>query len=107
MPEQLQRGTTEHYAVPDLYGFSVQYRPGRSIAELARGGNIRNNQISVATAVRLVAAAADAGDAIRVVPSPGRGFHATVAVPSLLLPADLALALSRAFTQLPNPAPAP
>ena len=78
-----------------------------TIEELARAGNIRNNQISVATAVRLVAAASDAGYAIRVVRSPGRGFHATVAVPSLLRPADPALTLSRAFTQLPNPAPAP
>jgi RHS repeat-associated protein len=100
---QLRRGTQEHLAVPGLYGFSVQYAPGRSVRELAAAGQFPNPQISVTTVEQLTAAAVDAGYSIAVVPSPGRGYHHTVAVPRPL-PDDLSEALSRVFIQMPNPA---
>jgi hypothetical protein len=43
-PSQLQAGTARHRGVPDppgLYGFSVQYQPGKTIQELAAAGRFR------------------------------------------------------------------
>jgi hypothetical protein len=102
-PENLQDGTSEHALVSGLYGFSVQYSPGKTIQELAAAGRFRNAQISVTTVEQLVAAAGGAGYKIAVVSSPGIGYHATVEVPDPL-PDDLALALSNAFRRMPNPA---
>jgi hypothetical protein len=105
-PSQLQAGTGRHRGVaepPGLFGFSVQYQPGKTIEELAVAGRFRNAQISFATAEELVAAGAAAGYVITIVKSPGTGYHHTVRVPSPL-PADLAAALSRVFKQIPHPA---
>jgi hypothetical protein len=104
--KQLQAGTAKHRGVPDppgLYGFSVQYQPGKTIQELAAAGKFRNPQISVTTDAALVAAGVAAGYAVSIVKSPGAGYHHTVQVP-LPLPLDLAVALSAVFTQAENPA---
>ena len=93
----------EHALVPDLYGGSVQSALGRTIFQLAEAGHFPNAQISVSTVEDLVAVGQAVGYSIRVVQSPGRGFHCTVEVPDPL-PDVLAEALSRAFTPAPNPA---
>ena len=105
-PSQLQAGTARHRGVPDppgLFGFSVQYQPGKTIMELADAGQLRNAHISVTTAEALVAAGLLAGYPVRIVQSPGIGYHYTVQVP-FPLPLDVAVALSAVFTQMPNPA---
>jgi hypothetical protein len=105
-PSQLQADTGRHRGVPDppgLYGFSVQYQPGKSIQELAAAGRFRNTHISVTTDVTLIAAGVAAGYAVSIVKSPGAGYHHTVQVP-FPLPLDLAVALSAVFTQQLNPA---
>lgn len=105
-PNQLQVGTGKHLGIaipPGLFGFSVQYQPGKTIEELAVVGRFRNAQISFATAEELIAAGAAAGYAITIVKSPGAGYHHTVQMPSPL-PTDLAAALSRVFKQMPHPA---
>ena len=88
---------------PGLFGFSVQYQPGKTIEELAAAGRLRNAQISVTTIEELIAVGAAAGYAINIVRSPGTGYHYTVQAP-FPLPADLAAALSAVFGQEPNPA---
>ena len=105
-PSQLQAGTARHRGVPDapgLYGFAVQYQPGKTVHDLAAAGRFRNAQISVTTDVTLVAAGAAAGYAVSIVKSPGAGYHHTVQV-LFPLPLDLAVALSAVFTQQLNPA---
>ncbi len=105
-PSQLQAGTARHRGVPDppgLFGFSVQYQPGKTIQELAAAGRFRNVQISVTTTEELIAAGLSAGYPVSTVRSPGAGYHHTVRVP-FPLPLDLAVALSAVFTQMPNPA---
>jgi hypothetical protein len=86
-----------------LFGFSVQYQPGKTVQELATAGRFRNAHISVTTAEELIAAGFSVGYAVSIVPSPGAGYHHTVQVP-FPLPLDLAVALSTVFTQRPNPA---
>ena len=113
-PKLLIAGYRLHLGVPGLYGCSVQYAPGRSIAELARAGQFKNTQISYATEDALAAALMPIGYAIRLVRSPGRGLHHTLAIlydasGTMLqqLPADAAQALSSAFRRRPNPFPVP
>lgn len=101
-PQQLQRGIAEYAQVPGLTGFSVQSAPGKTINELAAAGQFRNKQISVTTVGELENAGGALGFHIRVVPSPGRGFHNTATTPNPL-PDDLAIALSKVFRQIPNP----
>ena len=105
-PRQLQAGTARHRGVPDppgLYGFSVQYHPGKTIQELAAAGRFRNVQISVTTAEVLIAAGAVVGYTVGIIQSPGAGYHHTVQVPCPFS-WDVAVALSAVFTQMPNPA---
>jgi len=102
----LQAGAGKHLGVvglPGLFGFSVQYQPGKTIEELAAAGRFRNAQISVTTAEELIAAGVAAGYAISIVKSPGTGYHHTVQVP-FPLATDLAAALSAVFKQESNPA---
>ena len=104
--KQLQTGTSKHVGMPDppgLFGFSVQYQLGKTIADLAAAGRFRNAQISVATEAQLIAVSTQAGYAVRIVKSPGTGYHYTVQVP-FPLPLSLAVALSSAFAQMTNPA---
>jgi hypothetical protein len=86
-----------------LYGFSVQYPPGKTVTELAVAGKFRHVRISVTTDEALIAAGASAGYVVRIVQSPGGGYHHTVQVP-FPLPWELAEALSAVFTQMANPA---
>jgi hypothetical protein len=105
-PRQLQAGTARHRGVPDppgLFGFSVQYQPGKTVQELAAAGRFRNAHISVTTAEELIAAGFSVGYAVSIVQSPGTGYHHTVQVP-FPLPLDLAVALSAVFTPRSNPA---
>ena len=105
-PRQLQAGTAKHRGVPEppgLYGFSVQYQPGKTIEELTAAGKLRNAQISVTTDAALVAGGVSAGYPVNIVQSPGVGYHYTVQVP-FPLPVDLTEALSATFAQMPNPA---
>lgn len=71
--DQLMVGTAEHTVVPGLFGFSVQYHPSRTIAELAAAGGFLNPQISVAIAEKLLEA--ERRYAVHLVKSPGRGYH--------------------------------
>jgi hypothetical protein len=102
-PEQLKNGVGGHALMPGLHGFSVQSELGRTIFQLGEAGHFPNAQISVSTVEALVAAGQAMAYSVRVVKSPGRGFHCTVEVPEPL-PDTLAEALSHEFTQLPNPA---
>lgn len=101
-PANLIAGASMHRMIPELAGFSVQSLPGISIAELARGGQFRNRQISVTT----VGARRRHGFET-VFPTPGRGaYHATVQVPDSL-PQDIAALRCSLFAQVPNPHPVP
>ena len=105
-PRQLQAGTARHRGVPDppgLYGFSVQYHPGKTIQELAAAGRFRHAHISVTTDAALIAAGVLVGYTVCIMQSLGAGYHHTVQVP-FPLSWDLAVALSAVFTQMPNPA---
>jgi RHS repeat-associated protein len=99
-PMSLQTGSSGHYAVPGITGFSVQSYPGLSIQELAAAGAWPNLKISVTTVQQL----SDIG--VQVLPTPGDGFHATVVVP-VPLPIDLAVQISSVFTVQPNPVVVP
>jgi hypothetical protein len=103
-PESLIARSAYHYRVPGLFGFSVQHEPGRTIDELAQAGGFPNRQISVAMVDQLISGAVAVGYSVRVVRSPGRGYHHTVEVPDPF-PIQLARALSRAFIQRSNPSP--
>ena len=115
LPKQLIDGYGVHLGVhAPLYGFSVQYQPGRTIDELAQAGQFRNSQISYAADDALQAAIQSVGYTMRLVQSPGRGFHHTFAViynnsgiMEQQLPQAVATALSHVFRQMPNPHPAP
>jgi hypothetical protein len=114
-PPQLVNGYGRHAAlVTPLYGFSVQYQPGKTIEELALAGQFRNRQISYADDDALQAAVQSVGYTMQLVKSPGRGFHHTFAViytqdgtMPLSLPLVVAQALSQAFRFMPNPFPSP
>jgi hypothetical protein len=101
---RLQKGVAEHIQVPGLTGFSVQSAAGKTVGELARAGEVPHRRISVTTVGQIRAAGRTMGVDVDVVPSPGRGYHATVKTP-LPLPDDLAEALSKIFVQQPNPHP--
>lgn len=97
-PDQLQNGVKEHAAVPGLIGFSVQSAPGKSIEELALAGRYPHNQISYTTVDQLLSAGV-----LRLVPSPGEGYHNTAVTPMPLSNEQAAL-ISAVFKQMPNPA---
>jgi hypothetical protein len=73
-------GHSEHRAVPDLYGFSVQYAPSKTVDELALAGRFPHPQISYATDDALQAALRVLGYTMRLVASPVTGYHHTFAV---------------------------
>ena len=109
-PDKLQEGYTWHDAMPTVYGFSVQYSAGRSRDELAIAGQFPNAQVSYAYDDELATALLPLGYAMRLVPTPGRGFHHTFMVlydasGAMLtrLPYDAAMAISQAFRRMPNP----
>ena len=103
-PSQIQAGTARHRGVPDppgLYGFSVQYQPGKTIKELAVAGKFRNAQISVTTDAALVVAGVS-GYPVHIAKS--RGRLSPYSTGAFHLPLDLAEVLSAVFTQMPHPA---
>jgi uncharacterized protein (DUF697 family) len=97
-PEQLKEGVDAHLRVPGLTGFSVQSSPGKTIKELAAAGRFPNAQISVTTTDALLAVG------VRVVKSPGEGYHHTAVTEDPLM-SPHAEAISSVFKQQPNPAP--
>jgi hypothetical protein len=108
--DRLQKGYGEHRGMRGVFGFSVQYAPGKTVEELAQVGRIRNGQISFATVDDIRAALHPIGYAMRLVKCPGQGFHHTFAVVYdasgmmlQTLPDDAAQALQRVFRQRPNP----
>jgi hypothetical protein len=109
-PDKLQDGYTRHAAAPTIYGFSVQYAAGRRLDELALAGQFPNSQISCAYDEELATALLPLGYSMRLVPTPGRGFHHTFMVlydasGAILtkLPHDAAVAISQTFRRMPNP----
>jgi RHS repeat-associated protein len=111
-PDNLQKGYGPHDQVPGLYGFSVQYQPGKTLDQLAQAGQFKNKQISYQTDLILIGAAVALGYGALLVPSPGPGYHADFEVLQngvvlQQLPTDLADALSAAFIRKPNPFPVP
>ncbi|MGO8951382.1 MAG: hypothetical protein ACLQUY_27755 [Ktedonobacterales bacterium] len=108
--DTLINGYRRHSGVTGLYGFSVQYAADKSIEELAQAGQFSHAQISYAQEQDLAASLTWLGYTMRLVPSPGKGYHHTFAVlydaTGLMLqalPQDVADALSRTFKQRPNP----
>jgi len=109
---RLQQGYKEHLRVQGLYGCSVQYRPGRSILQLANAGQFPHPVISYATDECIIQAAQRLGYTMAFVSSPGGGFHNTLTAAFsangatvMALPDDLAAALSDCFQQDHNPFP--
>ncbi len=109
-PVDLMKGYKEHLGVPGLYGFSVQYQTGLSWQELARAGQFPNAQVSIAQEGDLLVALQSLGYALRLVPSPGAGYHHTFVVlydatGAMLtqLPHPVAQKLHETFNQVPNP----
>jgi hypothetical protein len=102
-PDNLIIGTNEHLAQPGLIGFSVQYSPGKTVDELAKAGEWKNGQIAVTTIGALLAVG------VAVVPSPGKGYHATAVSPTgMSLDPAVAATISAVFTTtvftvVPNP----
>jgi hypothetical protein len=106
----LVSGYRQHLGVPGLYGFSVQYQAGISWQELARAGQFPHAQVSIAEERDLQAALHSLGYALRLVPSPGAGYHHTFVVlydatGAMLtqLPLPIAEKLHETFAQAPNP----
>ncbi len=102
-------GYSLHRQVPGLYGFSVQYEPGKTVDELAQAGQFPNAQISYAEEAVLDLAIRPLGYAMRLVKSPGTGYHHTFIVVydatgaiQQRLPHAVAQALAAAFQRMPN-----
>lgn len=107
---QLIAGYRLHLAVPGLYGFSVQYANDKTVEDLARAGRFPHGRISYATDDTLAAVLLPLGYTMRLVRSPGQGYHHTFAVlydktgmPLQSLPEDAAIALSAVFQHQRNP----
>jgi len=114
LPTDLQKGYREHVQVQNLFGFSVQYHPGATIDELAIAGRFPHLSISYAVDTELVVAVSAIGYDVKLIASPGKGFHSTLmalmtatGVIVHILPDDLAVELSAHFKRMPNPARGP
>ena len=113
-PLNLINSYARHAAMPQLFGFSVQYAPGKTVDALARAGRLPNLSISYAEDTSLEAALTPLGYSMRLVRSPGKGYHHTFTVlydvagtMLKILPQDAAEAISRTFKRIPNPAVSP
>ena len=106
----LVRGYQQHLTVPGLYGFSVQYQAGVPWQVLARAGQFPNARVSIAEEQDLRAALQSLGYDLRLVPSPGVGYHHTFvalydATGAMLTQLSLPVAqkLHETFAQVANP----
>jgi hypothetical protein len=106
----LVTGYRQHLGVAGLYGFSVQFDSGLPWQELARAGQFPNAQVSVSQESDLRNALQSLGYDLRLVSSPGVGYHHTFVVlydatGTMLtqLPPPVAQKLHETFTQVPNP----
>lgn len=113
---RLMAGYVRHLGYPTLqiFGCSVQYKPGLSIDELAHAGRFPNGQISYAQRSDLATALQLLGYHMRLRKTKGEGYHHTLMVlydasgtVLTALPLDAAQALERIFQRKPNPFPAP
>ncbi|HEX6820299.1 MAG TPA: hypothetical protein VF120_18120 [Ktedonobacterales bacterium] len=109
-PEYLVSGYGPHRAVAGLYGLSVQYAPGKTVDELAHAGRFPNAQISYATDDSLASALQPLGRSMKLISSPGQGYHHTFAVVYdasgvmlTRLPLALAIVISQTFQRRSNP----
>jgi hypothetical protein len=109
-PRDLQAKYQQHIQVPSVWGFSVQYDAAASVDELARAGAFPNGQISYQEEQVLAAALLAFGYRMRLVPTPGRGYHHTFmvlydasGVMLQTLPLDAATTLHQTFLHIPNP----
>lgn len=109
-PADLVKGYKEHLGVSGLYGFSVQYHAGLSWQELARAGQFPNAQVSIAEENVLQMALQSLGYTLRLIASPGAGYHHTFVVlydatgaRLTQLPHSVAQKLHDTFTQVANP----
>ncbi len=78
--DYLIRGYTEHAKAHGVYGFSVQCASGKTVAELAAAGQFPNRQVSYATVGALKIAVQTLGYRMRLIRTPGVGFHHTLTV---------------------------
>lgn len=106
----LMKGYREHLGVPGLFGFSVQYHPGTPWQELTRAGQYPNAQVSIAEEDDLRLALQALGYDLRLISSPGAGYHHTFVVlydatgaMVTQLPLFVAERLHDTFSQAPNP----
>jgi hypothetical protein len=100
-PQRLQRKVSGYRHVP-LIGFSVQSIPQKTLQQLAASGGFFGPLLSVTTVGELQKAGQSAGLNIKVISTPGRGFHSIVVAPRRLS-STAAQALSGVFRQMPNP----
>ena len=106
----LMRGYREHAQVPGLFGFSVQYAPGKSVNQLALSGRFPHAMISYEDDAVLTHAVELVGYRMRLIKSPGHGYHHTFCVIEDLsgqaqstLPSIVADALADVFQRRANP----
>ena len=106
----LMKAYRRHLGAPNIFGFSVQYAPGKSIDELAYAGQFPHASISYALDSHLAAALLPLTYGVSLVRTPGVGYHTTFVVlydatGQMLkqLPYDAAEALSETFQQAKNP----
>jgi hypothetical protein len=106
----LQKGYRVHLSVRGLFGFSVQYHASLPWQELARVGQYPHAQLSIGEESDLRAALQSLGYDLRLVASPGAGYHHTFVVlydakGVMLRQLPLAVAEKRheTFTRVPNP----
>jgi hypothetical protein len=106
----LMKGYRQHTGMPSIYGFSVQYAPGKTVIELAEAGQFPHSYISYAYESDLTSALLSQGYRMELIRSPGRGYHATFVVlydgsgnMLMQLPLDAAQALSGVFKHMKNP----
>ena len=114
VPPTLKAGYRKHRQMPHVWGFSVQYDMSASVNELARAGQFSNKQISYQEEAVLAMVLASLGYTMRLVKSPGIGYHHTFVVlydasgvMLQALPDDAAAALDRALIRIMNPHPTP
>ncbi len=109
-PRDLQAKYLEHTQAPSVWGFSVQYDQAASVDDVARAGAFPNGQISYQQEQVLATALLALGYRMRLVRTPGRGYHHTFmvlydasGVMLHTLPLDAATALHQTFFHIPNP----